>query len=121
VVENRNAEDQPSEASKTDVSAGVAAEGAGQAAGSEGTAPSSAEESQLDFAKMNAQLPYVGYDIVGVASTITVTPGLTVKDIARRYFGSDYTGYLVVLNNGNDNPQPGQKYMIPKLQVRKNK
>lgn len=79
------------------------------------------ESSSLDFARMNAQLPYCGYDIVGVASTITVTPGLTLETIARRYLGTDYTQYLVVLNDGNDNPQPGQKYMIPKLRLRKNK
>ena len=77
------------------------------------------DPAQLDFAKMNAQLPYCGYDIVGVASTITVTKGLTLEQIAKCYLGTDYTQYLVVLNGGNDNPQPGQKYMIPKLQLRK--
>ena len=68
---------------------------------------------------MNAQLPYGGYDIVGVASTITVPSGMTLQKIARTYLGTDYTEYLVVLNGGNANPQPGQKYMIPKLQLRK--
>ncbi|MBR6980458.1 MAG: HU family DNA-binding protein [Prevotella sp.] len=122
VVENRNVDGQPSvPADKSDAPAGETSGEAGQAVGSEGAAPSSAEAPQLDFAKLNAQLPYCGYDIVGVASTITVTPGLTLKDISRRYLGTDYTEYLVVLNNGNDNPQPGQKYMIPKLQLRKNK
>lgn len=88
--------------------------------GSEASAPIS-EQPTLDYAKMNAQLPYCGYDIVGVASTITITPGLTLEEISRRYLGTDYTPYLVVLNDGNDNPQPGQQYLIPKLRLRKNK
>ena len=83
--------------------------------------PVSSEDqaSTLDFAAMNAQLPYGGYDIVGVASTITVPSGMTLQKIARTYLGTDYTEYLVVLNGGNADPQPGQKYMIPKLMLRK--
>ena len=83
--------------------------------------PASSEDQAgtLDFAAMNAQLPYGGYDIVGVASTITVPSGMTLQKIARTYLGTDYTEYLVVLNGGNADPQPGQKYMIPKLLLRK--
>ena len=83
--------------------------------------PASSEDQvgTLDFAAMNVQLPYGGYDIVGVASTITVPSGMTLQKIARTYLGTDYTEYLVVLNGGNADPQPGQKYMIPKLLLRK--
>lgn len=122
VVENNMVDDHPSaQAGESAAPASGTADGTGQAVGGDDIASSSADTPQLDFAKMNAQLPYSGYDIVGVASTITVTPGLTLLEIARRYLGTDYTDYLVVLNNGNDNPQPGEKYMIPKLQLRKNK
>ena len=116
LVENRKVDDKATE------QAGKDAEAGNTVANGDAEVPSSAaEEPQPDFAKLNAQLPYCGYDIVGVASTITVPQGFTLKDIARCYLGTDYTEYLVVLNNGNDNPQPGQKYMIPKLQLRKNK
>ncbi|MBO4849416.1 MAG: hypothetical protein J5529_00780 [Prevotella sp.] len=111
----------PSVSSEQAPSSSQFSAGGGSAAAEPASEPSSEAPAAplLDFAAMNAQLPYGGYDIVGVASTITVPSGMTLQKIARTYLGTDYTEYLVVLNGGNADPQPGQKYMIPKLQLRK--
>ena len=75
----------------------------------------------IDFKILNAQIPYGAYDIVGIESTITVRPGMGLAEISRIFLGADNPIYLIVLNNGNNDPQPGEKYMIPKLKLRKNK
>ncbi len=77
------------------------------------------DDKSMDYAAMNAKIPYGGYDIVGVASVIEVTQGMTLQKIAKLYLGADPTVYLEVLNEGNKDPQPGQTYKIPKLKLRK--
>ena len=72
----------------------------------------------LDFASLNAKIPYGGYDIIGVASEIKVAPGMTLQKIAQIYLGTEHTIYLEVLNDGKE-PQPGEMYKIPVLQLRK--
>ena len=72
----------------------------------------------LDFASLNAKIPYGGYDIIGVASEINVAPGMTLQKIAQIYLGTEHTIYLEVLNDGKE-PQPGEMYKIPVLQLRK--
>ena len=76
------------------------------------------KSSSMDFASMNAKIPYGGYDIIGVASEIKVAPGMTLQKIAQIYLGTEHTIYLEVLNDGKE-PQPGQMYKIPILQLRK--
>lgn len=76
------------------------------------------KSSSMDFASLNAKIPYGGYDIIGVASEIKVAPGMTLQKIAQIYLGTEHTIYLEVLNDGKE-PQPGQMYKIPKLQLRK--
>ena len=71
-----------------------------------------------EFASLNAKIPYGGYDIIGVASEIKVAPGMTLQKIAQIYLGTEHTIYLEVLNDGKE-PQPGEMYKIPVLQLRK--
>ena len=73
----------------------------------------------LDFAAMNAQIPYGAYDIVGVDTTITVMKGQDLAAISRIFLGTDIQIYLIVLNGGNNDPKEGDRYMIPKLKLRK--
>lgn len=73
----------------------------------------------IDFAAMNAQIPYGAYDIVGIDTVITVAPGQDLATISRIFLGTDIHIYLVVANDGNANPKEGDKYRIPRLQLRK--
>ena len=70
---------------------------------------------------MNAQIPYGAYDIVAIDTVITVGKGQTALSISKMMLGTEYTIYIVVANDGNDQPQPGQPYRIPKLQLRSKK
>lgn len=76
-------------------------------------------DNALDLQALNAQIPYGAYDIVGVDTVITVMPGQTLADISRIFLGTDIQIYLVVLNDGNNDPKEGDKYKIPKLKLRK--
>jgi nucleoid DNA-binding protein len=76
-------------------------------------------DNDLDLKALNAQIPYGAYDIVGVDTVITVMPGQTLADISRIFLGTDIQIYLVVLNDGNNDPKEGDKYKIPKLKLRK--
>ena len=72
-----------------------------------------------DFKAMNAQIPYGAYDIVGIDTVITVMNGQTLADISRIFLGTDIQIYLIVLNEGNNEPKEGDQYKIPKLKLRK--
>ena len=73
----------------------------------------------INFEAMNAQIPYGAYDIVGIDTVITVMPGQNLATISRIFLGTDIHIYLIVANNGNDNPKEGEKYRIPRLKLRK--
>ena len=73
----------------------------------------------IDLDAMNAKIPYGAYDIVGIDTVITVVKGQTAASLSMMMLGADNPIYLIVANDGNDNPQPGEKYRIPKLQLRK--
>ena len=76
-------------------------------------------EASIDFAAMNAQIPYGAYDIVAIDTIITVMPGQDLATISRLYLGTDILIYLIVANDGNNDPHEGDKYRIPRLQMRK--
>ena len=73
----------------------------------------------IDYAALNAQIPYGAYDIVGVDTVITVMKGQDLPTISRIFLGTDIQIYLIVLNEGNNDPQEGERYKIPKLKLRK--
>ena len=73
----------------------------------------------INYEAMNAQIPYGAYDIVGIDTVITVMPGQNLATISRIFLGTDIHIYLIVANNGNDNPKEGEKYRIPRLKLRK--
>lgn len=73
----------------------------------------------INYDAMNAQIPYGAYDIVGIDTVITVMPGQDLATISRIFLGTDIHIYLIVANNGNNNPQEGEKYRIPRLKPRK--
>lgn len=73
----------------------------------------------IDLDAMNAKIPYGAYDIVAIDTVITVVKGQTAASLSMMMLGADNPVYLIVANDGNDNPQPGEKYRIPKLQLRK--
>lgn len=106
----------------------VSTEGAAStdvAANTEGVANTEAAPSAvatadtIDYAAMNAQIPYGAYDIVGIDTIITVMPGQDLATISRIFLGTDIHIYLIVANHGNNHPQEGDKYRIPKLKLRK--
>ena len=83
--------------------------------------PENEASDTIDFDAMNAQIPYGAYDIVAIDTVITVGKGQTALSISKMMLGTEYTIYIVVANDGNDQPQPGQPYRIPKLQLRSKK
>jgi len=83
--------------------------------------PENESSDTIDFDAMNAQIPYGAYDIVAIDTVITVGKGQTALSISKMMLGTEYTIYIVVANDGNDQPQPGQPYRIPKLQLRSKK
>ncbi len=58
------------------------------------------------------------YRIVGVASTVTVKKGQTMKSISRLHLGEGMECYVEAIN-GTKTVQPGQQLKIPKLQLKK--
>lgn len=60
------------------------------------------------------------YRIVGVAQTVTVGAGQTLKQISTRYLGSGMECYVEALN-GTSTVKAGQKIKIPKLELKKKK
>ena len=83
-----------------------------------GTSSENEVADTIDFDAMNAQIPYGAYDIVAIDTVITVGHGQTALSISKMMLGTEHTIYIVVANDGNDQPQPGQPYRIPKLQLR---
>ena len=79
----------------------------------------SVDADTIDYDAMNAQIPYGAYDIVGIDTVITVMPGQNLATISRIFLGTDIHIYLIVANNGNNDPQEGEKYRIPRLRPRK--
>ena len=77
------------------------------------------EQPTENYDALNAQIPYGAYKIVGIDTVITVTKGLDLDAIARIFLGTEMQVYLVVMNNGNDNPTEGQTYKIPKLELKR--
>ncbi len=73
---------------------------------------------ELQFAKENEMVKYGAYKIVGIDTIITVTPDMTLQRIATIFLGSEMQMYLSAMNDGNDNPQVGQQYKIPKLELK---
>lgn len=60
------------------------------------------------------------YRIIGVAQTVTVGAGQTLKQISTRYLGSGMECYVEALN-GTSTVKAGQKIKIPKLELKKKK
>lgn len=81
-----------------------------------------AEETTNDAAKYytDARIRTGAYDIIGVAQTVTVQSGQTLKSISKAYLGPDMECYVEALN-GVKEVQAGDKLQIPKLKIRKKK
>ena len=70
------------------------------------------------YAAENERVKYGAYKIVGLDTIITVTPGMDLQRIATIFLGSEMQMYLSAMNDGNDNPQPGEQYKIPKIELK---
>ena len=75
-------------------------------------------DSEELYAAANERVKYGAYKIVGIDTIITVTPGMTLQRIATIFLGSQMMMYLSAINDGNDNPQPGEQYKIPKIKLK---
>ena len=85
--------------------------------------PTTSEESSVQnpedqYAAENELCKYGAYKIVGLDTIITVTPGMDLQRIATIFLGSEMQMYLTAMNNGNDNPQVGEQYKIPKIELK---
>ena len=43
---------------------------------------------------------------------------MDLQRIATIFLGSEMQMYLTAMNNGNDNPQVGEQYKIPKIELK---
>ena len=59
------------------------------------------------------------YRIVGVANTVTVKSGQTIKSISKTYLGPGMECYVEVFNGGITELKEGQTIKIPKLALKK--
>ena len=59
------------------------------------------------------------YRIVGVANTITVKSGQTIKSISKTYLGAGMECYVEAFNGGITELKEGQTIKIPKLELKK--
>lgn len=59
------------------------------------------------------------YRIVGVANTVTVKSGQTIKGISKTYLGPGMECYVEVFNGGITELKEGQTIKIPKLELKK--
>jgi len=60
------------------------------------------------------------YTIEGVAQTVTVQKGQTLKGISKAHLGPGMECYIEAVNGGIKEVTPGQKINIPKLKMKKN-
>ena len=61
------------------------------------------------------------YRIVGVANTVTVRSGQTIKSISKTYLGPGMECYVEAFNGGITELKEGQTIKIPKLELKKKK
>ena len=59
------------------------------------------------------------YRIVGVANTVTVKSGQTIKSISKTYLGAGMECYVEAFNGGITELREGQTIKIPKLELKK--
>ena len=59
------------------------------------------------------------YRIVGVANTVTVKSGQTIKSISKTYLGAGMECYVEAFNGGITELKEGQTIKIPKLELKK--
>ena len=77
-------------------------------------------EEAIDFDKINAQVVYGAYNIVGIDTTIVASKSQSVRDISAIYFGSEQMEmYISALNDGKTMVEEGDMLKIPKLEVKK--
>ena len=79
---------------------------------------SSVQNPEDQYAEENERCKYGAYKIVGLDTIITVTPGMDLQRIATIFLGSEMQMYLTAMNDGNDNPQVGEQYKIPKIELK---
>ena len=93
-----------------------------QAVSKENTPPVAAENTTQApedlYAEENERVKYGAYKIVGLDTIITVTPGMDLQRIATIFLGSEMQMYLSAMNDGNENPQVGEEYKIPKIELK---
>ena len=90
----------------------------------EQTASSASHGESSDFSKKYDDDPRVrtgAYKITGIAQTITVHKGQTLKSISKNYLGSGMECYIQAVNGGAEDVKAGQKIKIPKLQLKHHK
>lgn len=76
---------------------------------------SSANSSQYDA---DPRVRTGAYRIIGVAQTVTVRSGQSLRSISKAYLGPDMECYVEALN-GTKEVKEGQKLKIPKLELKK--
>lgn len=80
------------------------------------------KEDHLDYDKMNEQVKYGAYNIIGVDTFIVSAKSQPVRDIAAIYYGSELMEmYISALNDGKTMVDKGDTLKIPKLEVKKKK
>ena len=79
---------------------------------------SSVQNPEDQYAEENERCKYGAYKIVGLDTIITVTPGMDLQRIATIFLGSEMQMYLTAMNDGNGNPQVGEQYKIPKIELK---
>lgn len=73
------------------------------------------------YDRLNRQVRYGAYKIIGIEKTVTLRKGQSLNYLAERKFGSrDMLCYILALNGlrKNDVVKEGQKILIPKLELR---
>ena len=78
-----------------------------------------AEEVVDKYSAMDSRVRTGAYRIVGVANTVTVKSGQTIKSISKTYLGAGMECYIEVFNGGITELKEGQTIKIPKLELKK--
>lgn len=79
-------------------------------------------EDVIDYDKINEQVVYGAYNIVGVDTTIIAAKSQSVRDMAATFFGSEQMEmYISALNDGITMVNNGDTLKIPKLELKNKK
>ena len=79
------------------------------------------EDAYAEYNNKDVRIRTGAYRIVGIAQTVKVRPGQTLKGLSRSYLGPGMDCYMEAVNGGSRELKAGEMIKIPQLKLKKKK